>query len=126
MRMDVSFAACLPASEGVPRRGPFRAQIFAHVQGAGHAVATGTGTALMNIVSNKLTYKVTYKNLSGDATLGPVLPATDCGSGARATSITYSQVAPIDPIIHNGLSVSFTFPLDSNAGTCLAPVSGTN
>ncbi len=33
---------------------------------------TGTGTALMNIVSNKLTYKVTYKNLSGDATLGHI------------------------------------------------------
>jgi hypothetical protein len=44
-------------------------------------VSSGTGTALMNIVSNKLTYVVTYTNLTSSATLGHIHgPASPTGS----------------------------------------------
>jgi len=92
-----------------------------------YRMAAGGKTAIRDYllgVGRLVTAENFIADLTGDATLGPVLPATSCGGGAKATSITYSQVAPIDPIIHSGLPASFTFPLDSNAGTCLEPVSG--
>jgi uncharacterized protein (TIGR03437 family) len=63
---------------------------------------------------------------AGDPILGPLLPADLCGYGANnTTSITYTQVEPADPIIHNGMPASFTFSLDKNySGSCLAPLGG--
>ncbi len=64
--------------------------------------------------------------LEGDSILQPVFPATYCSAGARnITSLTFTQVAPADPIVHNGMPPSFTFSPDgSYAGTCMAAVSG--
>src|SRR2546423_15329025 len=65
-------------------------------------------------------------NLTGDTILGPVLPVTYCGAGARnVASVTYNEVEPTDSIIHSGMPASFNFSPDgSYAGTCLTPVSG--
>src|SRR5262249_46937478 len=62
----------------------------------------------------------------GDPTLGPVLPASWCGSGSpRSASLAFTQVAPTDPIVHNGMPASFTFSPDgSYLGVCLSPTAG--
>ncbi len=65
-------------------------------------------------------------DLTGDTTLGPLLPATRGVNAANLTSATYTQVEPVDPIIQNGLPPSFTFSVSnySDNGECLTPVSG--
>src|SRR5262249_43128640 len=49
---------------------------------------------------------------------------TNCGSGPNITQIAYTQVAPVDPIVHAGMPASFTFPLDNYAGSCFSAASG--
>jgi len=69
--------------------GEIRAQIYPMQVGATlnaasevpPTVSSGTGTALMNIVSNKLTYVVTYTNLTSSANLGHIHgPASPTGT----------------------------------------------
>jgi hypothetical protein len=60
-------------------------------------------------------------DLGGDSALGPLWPASGCGAGPPITQITYTQVAPIDPIVDAGMPASFSLPLDNY---CLTPVGG--
>jgi uncharacterized protein (TIGR03437 family) len=73
-----------------------------------------------------VTAELFFAGLNNDSILAPILPAIYCGFGNRnVSSMTYTQVAPADPIVHNGMPASFTFSLDGGyAGSCLNPVSG--